>query len=165
VALRIYFYLLAPEANREQRWGRTRLAVTYALVFWAIGVVLNLLGIGLVIWVRGADRGVVMAIVVYLSYALTVVAALTRPGIAVGLPKPLRESFRIIGENWFGAAITVLIAAIPLGLVFLAVWLIAHFIRMKIYVALLLEFPIAALSALCYFAFEGAIAGMYRRIK
>jgi hypothetical protein len=165
VALRIYFYLLAPDATREQRWARTRIAVVYALIFWAAGILLNFLGIGLVVWVKGADHGVVIEIVAYLSYALTVVAALTRPGIAIGLAKPLRESFRLIRENWFGATITVLMAAVPLGLVFMAVGLAAHVVRMRVYVALLLEFPIAALSALCYFAFEGVIAGMYRRIR
>ena len=165
VALRIYFHLLAPEATREQRWARTRVAVVYALIFWAVGILMNFLAIGLVVWVKGADHGVVIKIVAYLSYALTVVAALTRPGIATGLAKPLTEAVRIVRENWFGVAVTVLMAAIPLGLVFFAVAIVSHAVRLKIYAALLLEFPVAAVSALCYFAFEGVIAAMYRRIK
>jgi hypothetical protein len=164
VALRIYFFILTPEATREARWARTRISVIYALAFWAMGIALNAAAIGLVVWVHGADHGMVIRIVGYLSYAITVIAALTRPGIATGLPRPVRESFRILRENWFGGAVTLLLAAVPLGFVFFAVALISELVRLKLYVALPLEVPIAAASALCYFAFEGVIAAMYRRI-
>jgi hypothetical protein len=164
VALRIYFHILAPETTREDRWARTRIAVVYALAFWGVGVALNAAGIGLVVWVRGADHGMVIRIVGYLSYAITVVAVMCRPGIAKGLKHPLREAFRILRQNIFGATVTLILAALPLGLVFFGVALISDFVRMKLYLALLLELPIAAASALCYFAFEGTVAAMYRRI-
>ena len=164
VALRIYFYILAPEATPEERHARTRLTVIYALAFWGVGIVMNILGIGLVVWVHGADHGVVIRIVGYLSYALTVVAAMTRPGLARGLKYPLRESLRILRTNIFGGAVTLILAALPLGLVFLVVAVIADFVRLKVYVALLLELPIAAVSALCYLAFEGTVAATYRRL-
>jgi hypothetical protein len=164
VALRIYFHILAPDTTREDRWTRTRVAVIYALAFWGVGVAVNAAGIGLVVWVRGADHGMVIRVVGYLSYAIAVVAVLCRPGIAKGLKYPLRESLRILRQNAFGATVTLILAALPLGLVFFGVALISDFVRMKIYMALLLELPIAAASALCYFAFEGAVAAMYRRI-
>jgi hypothetical protein len=164
VALRIYFHILVPETTREDRWARTRVAVIYALAFWGVGVAVNTAGIGLVVWVRGADHGMVIRIVGYLSYVIAAVAVMCRPGIAKGLKYPLRESFRIFRQNVFGATVTLILAALPLGLVFFGVTLISDFIRMKLYVALLLELPIAATSALCYFAFEGAVATLYRRV-
>jgi hypothetical protein len=163
-ALRIYFYVLTPDATRQEKWARTRIAVIYALAFWGLAITVNAAGIGLVVAVHGADHGMVVKIVGYISYAITVIAVLTRPGIATGLPRPLRESLRILRENWLGAAVTLVLAALPLGLVFLAVGLIGGFVPLRLYMALLLEIPIAAASALCYFAFEGVVAAMYRRI-
>jgi hypothetical protein len=164
VAMRIYFSILAPDLPRADLRRRTRSAMIYALAFWAVAVAVNAAGIGLVYWVRGADHGMVVRIIGYLSYALTVVAVLTRPGIATGLPRPLKEAFRVVRENWFGGGVTLILGALPLGLVFLSVNLISDFVRLKLYVALLLEVPIAAASALCYLAFEGTVAAMYRRV-
>jgi len=48
--------------------------------------------------------------------------------------------------------------------VFLGVALLLRFVHLPLTVALALEIPIAALSALCYAAFEGVIAAMYKRI-
>jgi hypothetical protein len=164
-ALRIYFYVLASGASPAERWARTRIAVIYAFAFWGLGVLLNLAGIGLVVWVRGADHGLVVRIIGYLFFPIAVVAVMTRPAIAKALPRPLSESFRILRENWFGGGITLALAALPLGFVFAAVSLISHMVRLKLYAALLLEVPIAAASALCYLAFEGVVAAMYRRIR
>ncbi len=163
-ALRIGFFVLAPDATRDERRDRTRRAMLYALAFWGLTLAVNAAGIGLVFYVHGADHGMVIRSVGYIFYAIAVVAALTRPAIAVGLPRPLKESFRIIRENWLGVSVTLVLAALPLGLVFLSVGVFLRFFRLGLGLALLLEMPIAAASALCYFAFEGSVAAMYRRI-
>jgi hypothetical protein len=75
----------------------------------------------------------------------------------------VRESFRIIRENWLGGSVTLSLAALPLGLVYIIVGMM-RFVRMPLVLALGLEIPIAALSALCYLAFEGVVAAMYRRV-
>jgi len=163
-AMRIYLLVLAPDATAEEVRARTRRAVLYALSFWAGTIAATIAGIALVLLVKGADRGYVMRSVGYMSYAVTVVAALSRPAIAIGLARPLREAMRILRENWLGAAVALILAALPLGLVFVAAWLLVRFVHMKLALALLLQVPIAALSALCYAAFEGVIAAMYKRI-
>jgi hypothetical protein len=163
-AMRIYLLVLAPDATLEEMRARSRRAVLYALSFWAVTIAVTIAGIGLVILVRGADHGYVMRSVGYISYAVTAVAALSRPAIAIGLARPLREAMRILRENWFGAGVTLILAALPLGLVFVAAWLLVRFVHMPLALALLLQIPTAALSALCYAAFEGVIAAMYKRI-
>ncbi|HMA50873.1 MAG TPA: hypothetical protein VKP60_14030, partial [Magnetospirillaceae bacterium] len=89
---------------------------------------------------------------------------LSRPAIATGLTRPIREALRILWENWIGAVITLILAAAPLALVFFGVALLLRFVRLGLNLALVLEIPIAALGALCYAAFEGVIAAMYKRI-
>ncbi len=163
-SMRIYLLVLAPEATAEEVRARTRRAVLYALAFWALTIAITVAAIGLVILVKGADRGNVMRSVGYISYAITVVAALSRPAIAIGLTKPVREALRILRENWFGAVVTLILAALPLGLVFFAAGLLVRFLHMPLAFALLLQLPITALSALCYAAFEAVIATMYKRI-
>ncbi len=162
-ALRIAFFILTPDIERADRKARTRRAVLYAFAFWGLTVAVTIAGIALVVLVRGADRGLVIKSVGYIIYAITIVSALTRPAIAVGLPKPVRESFRIIRENWLGGSVTLSLAALPLGLVYIIVGMM-RFVRMPLVLALGLEIPIAALSALCYLAFEGVVAAMYRRV-
>jgi hypothetical protein len=163
-AMRIYLLVLAPDATPGEMRARSRRAVLYALSFWAVTIATTIAGIGLVVLVRGADRGYIMRSVGYISYAVTAVAALSRPAIAIGLARPLREAMRILRENWLGAAVTLILAALPLGLVFAAAWLLVRLVHMPLALALLLQVPIAALSALCYAAFEGTIAAMYKRI-
>lgn len=163
-AMRIYLLILAPEATAEEARARTHRAVLYALSFWALTIATTVAGIGLVVLVKGADHGNVMRSVGYIAYAITVVAALSRPAIAVGLAKPVKEALRILRENWFGAAVTLILAALPLGLVFFAAAQLVRFVHMGLGTALLLQVPITALSALCYAAFEGVIAAMYKRI-
>jgi hypothetical protein len=163
-AMRLDLLILAPEATGEERRARIRRAVLYALFFWAVTIAITVAAIGLVILVKGADRGNVMRSVVYISYAVTVVSALTRPAIATAVAKPMREAMRIIAENWVGAAVTLILAALPLGLVFFSAVLILRFAHLPLAFALLLQLPIAALSALCYAAFEAIIATMYKRI-
>jgi hypothetical protein len=89
---------------------------------------------------------------------------LARPAIAVGLPKPLTECWRIIRDNWFGALVTLILGVLPFALVFYVVNVLAHMLRMGLLTALLIQIPISAASALCYLAFEGVIAAMYKRI-
>jgi hypothetical protein len=163
-AMRIYLLILAPEATAEETRARTRRAVLYALSFWALTIAITVAGIGLVILVKGADRGNVMRSVGYISKAIIVVAALSRPAIAIGLAKPVREALRILRENWFGAAVTLILAALPFGLVLFGAALLVRFVHMGPGIALMLQLPITALSALCYAAFEGVIAAMYKRI-
>lgn len=163
-AMRLDLLILAREATAEERRARIRRAVLYALFFWTITIAITVAGIGLVILVRGADHGNVMRSVVYISYAVTVVSALTRPAIATAVAKPIREAMRIIAGNWIGGAVTLILAALPLGAVFFATALISRFVHPALALALLLQVPIAALSALCYAAFEAVIAAMYKRI-
>jgi hypothetical protein len=163
-AMRIYLRVLAPDATAEEVRARTRRAVMYALSFWAVAIAATVAGIGLVVLVKGVDNGQVMGSIGYISYAITIVAALSRPAIAIGLARPVREALRILRENWFGAAVTLILAALPLGLVFFAAGLLVRFLQMPMAMALLLQVPITALSALCYAAFEGVIAAMYKRI-
>jgi len=59
---------------------------------------------------------------------------------------------------------TLIMAAAPLALVFFGVAMLLRFVRFGLGLALVLEIPIAALAALCYAAFEGVIAAMYKRI-
>ncbi len=163
-AMRIYLRVLVPDATPEQARSRTRRAVLYALAGRILLLVVTIAGIQLVIAVHGADHGKVIRSIGYFTYAVTVILALSRPAIATGLARPIRECLRILRENWFGAGVTLILAAAPLALVFLAVGISQHFVRMPLAIALLLEIPIAALSALCYAAFEGVVAAMYKRI-
>jgi hypothetical protein len=163
-AMRIYLLVLAPDATPEEIRARTRHAVLYALVGRVLLIGVTIAGIALVVAVHGADHGKVIRAVDYFSYVVTVVLALSRPAIATGLARPIRECLRILRENWFGAAVTLILAALPLTLVFLGVALLLRFVHLPLPVALALEIPIAALSALCYAAFEGVIAAMYKRI-
>lgn len=163
-AMRIYLLVLAPDATAAEIRARTYRAVVYALIGRILLMGVTIAGIALVVAVRGADHGKVMRSVDYFSYAVTVVLALSRPAIATGLARPIRECLRILRENWFGAMITLILAALPLILVFLGVALLLRFVHLSLPVALALELPIAALSALCYAAFEGVIAAMYKRI-
>jgi hypothetical protein len=163
-AMRIYLHVLAPQATRDEVRARTRRAVIYALGGWIVTFLVTVAGVRLVLFVRGADRGAVIETVGYFSYVVIVIVALARPAIAIGLPRPIREALRILWENWIGAAITLVLAAAPLGLVFLGVTLLLRFVRLGLNLALVLEIPIAALAALCYAAFEGVVAAMYKRI-
>jgi hypothetical protein len=163
-AMRIYLLVLAPDATREQIRARTLRAVLYAVAGRVLLIAVTLAGIALVIAVHGADHGKVVRAIDGFSYAVTVILALSRPAIATGLARPIRECLRILRENWFGATVTLILAALPLSLVFLGVALLLRFARLPLPVALILEVPIAALSALCYAAFEGVIAAMYKRI-
>jgi hypothetical protein len=164
VAMRIYLLVLAPDATPEQVRTRTRRAVLYTLVGQIVLIVVTLAGIALVVAVRGADHGIVIRTVDDFSYAVTVVLALARPAIATGLGRPIRECLRILRENWFGATVTLVLAALPLALVFVGVALLLRFVHLPLLVALALEIPVAAVSTLCYAAFEGVIAAMYKRI-
>jgi magnesium-transporting ATPase (P-type) len=163
-AMRIYLLVLAPDATAAEIRARTYRAVLYALIGRILLIGVTIAGIALVVAVRGADHGKVMRAVDYFSHGVTVVLALSRPAIATGLARPIRECLRILRENWFGAAVTLVLAALPLTLVFLGVALLLRFVHLPLPVALALEIPIAALSALCYAAFEGVIAAMYKRI-
>jgi hypothetical protein len=163
-AMRIYLHVLAPQATPDEARARTRKAVIYALGGWIVTFLLTVAGIGLVIFVRGADRGNVMRTVGYLTYVVTLVVALARPAIATGLARPLRESLRMLWENWIGAVFTLVMAAAPFALVVFGITFLLHFVRFGLGLALVLEIPIAALAALCYAAFEGVIAAMYKRI-
>ena len=164
VALRLDFFILVPEIEKADRRQRTRRAVLYALALWLLVLAIDFAGIHLVIWRRGADHGFVVRSLTYVFYAVATVAALVRPAIAVGLPRPLRECRRIFRENWLGAAVTLILAVLPFWMVFRVVDILPHLVRMKLWVALVLEAPIAAVSALCYLAFEGVVAAMYKRI-
>lgn len=163
-AMRIYLHVLAPQATADEARARTRKAVLYALGGWVAIFLLTVAGIGLVIYVRGADRGNVMKTVGYLTYAITLVVALARPAIATGLAQPLRSALRMLWENWIGAVFTLIMAAVPFALVFFGVGFLLRFVRFGLGLALVLEIPIAALAALTYAAFEGVIAAMYKRI-
>jgi len=163
-AQQIYMRMLAPEATPEERRTRTRIAIIYALAFWAVILELNILGIGIVIQIKGADHGAVVATVGYITYALMVLSALTRPGISTGLPRPLGESIRIIRNNVLGIATTLALAALPLGLIYLVANLTAAFVRMPVALALILEVPLACASSFCYATFEGGIAAFYKRV-
>lgn len=163
-AMRIYLHVLAPQATPDEARARARKAVIYALGGWIVTFLITVAGIELVIYVRGADRGNVMKTVDYLTYAITLIVALARPAIATGLVRPLRESLRMLWENWIGAVFTLIMAAAPLALVFFAVGTMLRFVRFGTGLALVLEIPIAALAALCYAAFEAVIAAMYKKI-
>lgn len=163
-AMRIYLHVLAPQATPDEVRIRTRKAVIYALGGWILTLLLTVAGIGLVLYVRGADHGNVMRSVGYLTYIVILAVALARPAIATGLARPLRQSLRMLWENWIGAVFTLIMAAAPLALVFFGVAMLLRFVRFGLGLALVLEIPIAALAALCYAAFEGVIAAMYKRI-
>jgi len=163
-ALRIYLFALVPEVTQPQIRTRTRIAILYALAFWAVAEAVNIAGISLAAALHGADRGLIPKAIGYISFVLIVVSALTRPGIAAGLPRPLGESLRIIREQWGGALVTIALAGIPLGLVFFCVALVSDFVPLSVTVALALEVPIACLSALCYAAFESSVAILFRRV-
>jgi hypothetical protein len=163
-AIQIYLRILSPEATRAETRARTRRAVLYALAGQILMLLVTLAGIRLVIFVHGADRGAVIETVNALSYVVTLMVALSRPAIAIGLAKPLREVLRILWDNWLGAAVTLVLAAAPLTLVFFGVALLVRLVRLPLPAALILEVPIAALAALCYAAFEGVIAAMYKRV-
>jgi hypothetical protein len=163
-AIQIYLRMLAPEASRAEIRTRTRRAALYALAGQISMLLVTLAGIRLVIFVRGADRGAVIEVINALSYVVTLLVALSRPAIAIGLAKPLREVLRILWDNWLGAAITLVLAAAPLAFVFFAVAMLVRFVRLPLPMALILEVPIAVLAALCYAAFEGVIAAMYKRV-
>ena len=163
-AMRIYLYVLAPQATPDEVGARTRRAVIYALGGWIVTFLLTVAGIGLVIYVRGADRGNVMKTVAYLTYVVTLAVALARPAIATGLARPLRESLRMLWENWIGAVFVLIMAIAPFALVYFGVGQLLRFVRFGHGLALVLEIPIAALAAFCYAAFEGTIAAMYKRI-
>jgi hypothetical protein len=164
LALQISFSILAPDLLRSERRPRRRRAVVYAAGFWGLTLAVNAAGIALVVLVHGADHGKVVKTVGYIFYAISVVAALTRPAIAIGLPRPIKESFRIMRENWLGVSVTLILAVLPLAVVFISVGMFLRFFRLGLGLAFLLELPVAALSALCYLAFEGVIAAMYKRI-
>ncbi len=163
-AIQISLRILAPEATPADRRARTRRAALYALAGQILMLLVTLAAIRLVIFVRGADHGAVIETINVLSYVVTLMVALSRPAIAIGLAKPLREVLRILWDNWLGAAITLILAAAPLTLVFFGVALLLRFVRLQLPVALILEVPIAVLAALCYAAFEGVIAAMYKRV-
>jgi hypothetical protein len=163
-AMRIYLLVLAPEATAAEIRARTRKAVLYALIGRALLIGVTIAGIALVVAARGVDHGKVIRAVDDFSYVVTAILALSRPAIATGLAWPIRECLRILRENWFGAAVTLILAVLPLTLVFAGVALLLRFVHLSLPVALALEIPIAALSALCYAAFEGVIAAMYKRI-
>lgn len=163
-AMQIYLRVLAPEATRLEARTRTRRAMLYAAAGWILTILVTVAGIGLVIYVRGADRGKVIETVNYFGYVVVLMVALSRPAIAIGLVRPLREALRILWENWVGAAITLILAVLPLALVFVGVAFLLRFVRFGPGLALILELPIAALAALCYAAFEAVIAAMYKRI-
>jgi hypothetical protein len=163
-AFRIYLLVLAPNLPRGQVRERTRRAVLYALLFWVIAFVLTIGGTLWIATLHGRSRPIVIVLVTSMPYIFIILSALTRPAIAMGLPKPFKECRRILRENWFGVAVTLGLAALPLGLVFLAVGLTRQFGHLPVMWALLLEVPIAAISALSYAAWEGAVAAMYRRI-
>ena len=163
-AMRIYLHVLAPQAAPDEVQARTRTAVIYALGGWIVTFLLSVGGIGLVLYVRGADRGNVMETVGYLTSVVTLIVALARPAIATGLVRPMRAALRMLWENWIGAVFTLIMAAAPFALVFFGVEFLLRFVRFGLGLALVLQIPIAALAALTYAAFEGVIAAMYKRI-
>ena len=163
-AMRIYLHVLAPHATPEEVRVRTRMGVIYALGGWIVAFLLGIAGIGLVLYVRGADRGNVVETVGYLTYLVALIVALSRPAIATGLQRPLRVSLSMLWENWIGAVFTLIMAVAPFALVFFGVEFLLRFVRFGLGLALVLQIPIAALAALTYAAFEGVIAAMYKRI-
>jgi uncharacterized membrane protein len=163
-AMRIYLHVLAPQATLDDTRGRIRKAVIYSLGGWIATFLLGVAGIGLVIYVRGADHGNVVRSVGYLTYAITLVVALARPAIATGLARPMRSALRMLWENWIGAVFTLVMAVAPFALVYFGVEFLLRFVRFGHGLALVLDIPVAALAALCYAAFESVIAAMYKRI-
>ncbi len=163
-AMRIYLLVLAPDATQGEIRARTVRAVLYAAAGRVLLILVTVAAIALVVAVHGADHGHVMAAVNLFGQAVTAVLALARPAIATGLARPIRECLRILRENWIGAAVTLILAVLPLAMVFLGVAVMLRFVHLSLPVALLLEIPISAISALCYAAFEGVIAAMYKRI-
>jgi hypothetical protein len=164
LAFQIYLLLLEPELARGEARRRTRRAVLYALAFWAIGFAIMAAGVFGVVLSHGRGRPLLAIVVIYFPYICILLAALTRPAIAAGVPKPFKECRRIIAENWWGIAVTLIIAAVPLALIFYGVDLLRATLHPRPAMAIILEVPIALASALCYAAFEGAIAGIYQRI-
>ena len=165
VAFQIYLLVLAPALPKEAARERTPRAVLYAFAFWAVTFGLTIGGILWIATLHGRGRPIVAGLVIYMPYIFIIASALTRPGIATGLPKPFKECRRIVKENWFGIAVTLSLASLPLGLLYLAVGLMRQFLHLPVVWALLLELPVALISVLCYAAFEGAIAQMYKRIE
>ena len=164
VAFQIYLRILAPELSPDVARERTPRAVLYAFAFWGVTFGLTLAGIFWIATLHGRGRPLVIGLVFYMPYIFILASALTRPAIAVGLPRPFKECRRIIKENWFGITVTLALAALPLGLVFFAVGMVREFLHLRVLWALFLEVPIALLSVLCNAAFEASIAQMYRRI-
>ena len=165
IALRIGMFILVPGAEDAERRARTWRAVRYGLIFWGAAEAVKISGFVLLIGLRPNWRIVVLTVSTYAPFLFVVASALTRPAIAVGLPRPFRECLRILRENWLGIAVTLGLGALPLGLVYFAVGLIRQAFHPSVVPALLLEAPIAVVSAICYAAFEAVIAAMYRRIK
>lgn len=163
-AMQIYLRVLAPQATPDEVRARRRRAMLYAAAGWILTTLVTIAGIGLVVYVRGADRGAVIETVNYFGYVVLLMVALSRPAIAIGLARPPREALRILWENWVGALITLILAILPLTFVFISVSLLLRFVRFGPGLALVLDLPVAALAALCYAAFEAVIASMYKRI-
>ncbi len=165
IAVRIGMFILAPDIEDAARRARTWRAVRYGLSFWGAAEAVKIVGVVLVLGMRPNWRFVVLTIGTYAPFLFIVASALTRPAIAIGLPRPFRECLRILRENWLGIAVTLGLGALPLGLVYLAVGLIRQAFHPSVVPALLMELPIAVVSAVCYAAFEAVIATMYRRIN
>ena len=165
VAFQIHMLVLIPDEIRQHARQRTPIAVVYAFIFWFVAFILSLGGVLWISALHGRARPIVGFGVFYMPYIFIIASALTRPGIAIGLPRPFAECRRMLRENWFGVAMTLGLAALPLGLLYLGVGLVRRFVPMPISLALALEVPVAFLSACFYAAFEGAIAEMYKRIQ
>jgi len=163
-ALQVQRFVLAPDISRRESTARSWRAVLYAFVFWMIAGAIYIVGVLLFAALQEGGRVIVAAGLTYLPYIPLLAAALTRPAIAVGLPRPFVECRRILRENWLGIMVSLALAAAPLGLVFFAVGLVRQTFHPALAWALPLEAPIAGLSALCYAAFESIIATTYRRI-
>jgi hypothetical protein len=164
VALRIDLYFLAPEVGRAEVQRRTRRAVLYALIFWGCNIATNLAGFVIAVLLPLNNRLIVLTVLNYSPYLFIVAAALTRPAIAIDVPRPFLECLRILRENWFGILVTLGIGALPLGSIFLTAWVIRHTGHLGVVKALLLEIPLGVLATVTYAGFESTIAAMYRRI-
>ncbi len=164
VALRIDMFVLQTEITDVERRARMRRAAIYAFIFWGLTLAINVAGILLFAALKGNGRIVVMALISYLPYLFIILSSLTRPAISVGVPKPFRECLRILRENWFGISVTLALGALPLGFVFLAVGVVRETFHLSVIYALLLEVPIAVVSAISYALFEGVVAAIYLRI-
>ena len=164
VALRIDLAILAPDASKKDANRRVRRALIYALGFYGVNVVINIVAFLLAIGLHPMAQRILVTVLFYVPYFLIVLSALTRPAIAIGLPRPFRECLRMLRENWFGIAVTLGIGALPLGAIFLGAFVIRVTAHLSITKAVLFEIPLAMLAAACYAGFESVIAAMYRRI-